>query len=93
LDGKATNISENGIERRNTVVHLLKEWDLVEIVTPEKAQPTTSIRQLKILPFSEKNEWDLQAKYTIGNVGIKTVKGVKEPKKDKTFEIDENLIF
>lgn len=90
LDGKPTNISDNDIERRNTVVNLLNEWDLVEIVSPEKAQPTTSIRQMKILPFSEKNEWDLQAKYTIGNVSIKTS---KEPKKDKTFEIDENLMY
>ena len=86
LDGKPTNISENDIERRNTVVNLLNEWDLVEIVVPEKAQPTTSIRQMKILPFSEKAEWDLQAKYTIGNVSIKTT---KEPK-DKPFEINDD---
>ena len=88
LDGKPTNISENDIERRNTVVNLLNEWDLVEIVVPEKAQPTTSIRQMKILPFSEKAEWDLQAKYTIGNVSIKTS---KEPSKDKTFEIGDDF--
>ena len=86
LDGKPTNISENDIERRNTVVNLLNEWDLVEIVVPEKAQPTTSIRQMKILPFSEKAEWDLQAKYTIGNVSIKTS---KEPK-EKSFEINDD---
>ena len=73
LDGKPTNLSENDIERRNTVVNLLNEWDLVEIIDPDKAQPTVSIRQMKILPFSEKSEWDLQAKYSIGNVGIKTV--------------------
>ena len=45
LDGKPTNLSENDIERRNTVVNLLHEWDLVEIVNPQKAQPTVSIRQ------------------------------------------------
>jgi hypothetical protein len=72
LDGKPTNLSENDLERRNTVVNLLHEWDLVEIISPEKAQPTVSIRQMKILPFSEKSEWDLQAKYSIGNVGMKT---------------------
>jgi hypothetical protein len=83
LDGKPTNLSENDIERRNTVVNLLNEWDLVEIIDPDKAQPTVSIRQMKILPFSEKSEWDLQAKYSIGNVGIKStnseeVKGATE---------------
>ena len=72
LDGKPTNLSENDIERRNTVVNLLHEWDLVEIVIPDKAQPTVSIRQMNILPFGEKSEWDLQAKYSIGNVGMKT---------------------
>jgi hypothetical protein len=72
LDGKPTNLSENDLERRNTVVNLLHEWGLVEIIFPEKAQPTVSIRQMKILPFSEKSEWDLQAKYSIGNVGMRT---------------------
>ena len=73
LDGKPTNLSENDIERRNTIANLLHEWELVKLVIPEKAQPTVPIRQLKILPFGEKDEWDLQAKYSIGNVGIKTV--------------------
>ena len=86
LDGKPTNISENDIERRNTVVNLLNEWSLVEIVSPEKAQPTISIRQMKILPFGEKSEWDLQAKYTIGNVALKTSKEIK----DKPFEITDD---
>ena len=50
LDGKPTNISENDIERRNTIANLLHEWELVKLVVPEKAQPTVPIRQLKILP-------------------------------------------
>ena len=87
LDGKPTNLSENDIERRNTVVNLLHEWDLVEIVNPEKAQPTVSIRQMKILPFSEKTVWDLQAKYSIGNVCMKTT---NESKQGAT-EINEKI--
>ena len=87
LDGKPTNLSKNDIERRNTVVNLLHEWDLVEIVNPEKAQPTVSIRQMKILPFSEKPDWDLQAKYSIGNVGMKTT---NESKQGAT-EINEKI--
>ena len=87
LDGKPTNLSENDIERRNTVVNLLHEWDLVEMVNPEKAQPTVSIRQMKILPSSEKPEWDLQAKYSIGNVGMKTT---NESKQGAT-EINEKI--
>ena len=86
LDGKPTNLSKNDIERRNTVVNLLHEWDLVEIVNPEKAQPTVSIRQMKILPFSEKPEWDLQAKYSIGNVGMKTTN-----ESDTSTEISDDI--
>jgi hypothetical protein len=86
LDGKPTNLSENDIERRNTVVNLLHEWDLVEIVNPEKAQPTVSIRQMKILPFSEKPEWDLQAKYSIGNVGMRTTN-----ESDTSTEISDDI--
>ena len=90
LDGKATNISENDIERRNTIANLLHEWELVKLVTPEKAQPTVPIRQLKILPFGEKEEWDLQAKYSIGNVGMKTVRADEvEPTKEKGKGVTE----
>ena len=88
LDGKPTNISENDVERRNTVANLLHEWELVKLVEPEKAQPTVPIRQLKILPFGEKDEWDLQAKYSIGNVGIKSA-GEHEAK--GATEIDSSL--
>ena len=86
LDGKPTNLSQNDIERRNTVVNLLHEWDLVEIVNPEKAQPTVSIRQMKILPFAEKPEWDLQAKYSIGNVGMRTTN-----ESGKSTEISDDI--
>ena len=89
LDGKPTNLSTNDVERRNTVVNLLHEWDLVVMVDPDKAQPTVSIRQMKILPFAEKGEWDLQAKYSIGNVGIKTTSdNIKD--KDGVHEIDSS---
>ena len=88
LDGKPTNISENDVERRNTVANLLHEWELVKLVEPEKAQPTVPIRQLKILPFGEKDEWDLQAKYSIGNVGILSA-GEHEAK--GATEIDSSL--
>ena len=86
LDGKKSSLTENDIERRNTVVNLLHEWDLVEMVIPEKAQPTVSIRQMKILPFAEKPEWDLQAKYSIGNVGMRTTN-----ESGKSTEISDDI--
>ena len=67
LDGKPFNFSDTDIARRNTIANLLAEWDLVGLVNPSKTeQPTLPLNQLKILSFSEKEEWTLTPKYNIG---------------------------
>jgi len=73
LDGKPTNISENDVARRNTIANLLAEWNLLKLVDGNKSkEPVIPIAQLKILPFREKSEWNLQAKYSIGKkIGVK----------------------
>ena len=64
LDGKDTNLSENDIARRNTIVKLLSDWGLVEMkAIPE---PIAPLSQIKIISFKEKNEWVLETKYNIG---------------------------
>tara|TARA_Y100000004_G_scaffold195412_1_gene262340 strand:- start:2076 stop:2477 length:402 start_codon:yes stop_codon:yes gene_type:complete len=68
LDGLPTNISENDIARRNTIVSLLEEWGLLKIVNQSKAEsPQVSLAQIKILPYKEKEDWELVPKYHIGN--------------------------
>ena len=63
-DGKDTNLSENDIARRNTIVKLLSDWGLVTMKgTPE---PIAPLSQIKIIAFKEKNEWMLETKYNIG---------------------------
>lgn len=67
LDGKPFNFSDTDIARRNTIANLLAEWDLVGLVNPSKSEePTLPLNQLKILSFSEKEEWTLMPKYNIG---------------------------
>ena len=67
LDGKPSNFSEGDIARRNTIVNLLKEWGLIEIVIPASTEsPVSPISQIKVLPHKEKNDWELVAKYNIG---------------------------
>lgn len=67
LDGMTTDFSENDMARRNTITNLLAEWQLVELVDASRSQePVAPISQIKILPFKEKAEWDLQPKYNIG---------------------------
>ena len=67
LDGLPTNLSEDDIGRRNTIANLLEEWELLEIVNPDKTEePVAPISKIKILPYKEKGEWELCPKYHIG---------------------------
>jgi hypothetical protein len=68
LDGKPYNFSDKDAARRSTIVNLLAEWDLVQIVDNDKVNDNiVPINQLKIISFKEKDEWNLVAKYNIGN--------------------------
>jgi len=68
LDGKETDFSENDISRRNTIANLLAEWGLITLVDPAKsADLVAPISQIKIIAFKDKNNWNLQSKYNIGN--------------------------
>ena len=67
LDGKPTNISDNDIQRRNSIAKLLEEWGLVAIVNPNLiGEEIAPLHQIKIIAFKEKDEWDLIPKYNIG---------------------------
>ena len=65
LDGKATNISENDIARRNTIAKLLSDWGLVNVVGTSDVE-SAPLSQIKVISFREKNEWNLETKYNIG---------------------------
>jgi hypothetical protein len=66
LDGKPSNLMENDLGRRNTIVTLLSDWGLVEPVNPEQLQDTAPLRQIKIISYRDKDNWELCAKYNIG---------------------------
>jgi hypothetical protein len=68
LDGKQADLSEGDIARRNRIVNLLDEWELIEQVDYNKTEtPEAPLNQIKIIPFKEKDKWNLVAKYTIGS--------------------------
>jgi|TARA_R100000081_G_C4796247_1_gene161053 hypothetical protein len=67
LDGKKANLEETDIQRRNTIATLMSDWGLVEIHDTSKASNCAPLRLIKILPFREKDEWELCPKYNIGN--------------------------
>jgi len=68
LDGKESSLTENDLARRNSIARLLDEWDLLSILDEEQSSsPLAPMSQIKVLPHREKPEWNLVAKYNIGN--------------------------
>lgn len=67
LDGKPTDFTDQDKGRRNVICSLLEQWGLVKVVTPEQIKdPIVPISMVKIIPFKEKANWNLVAKYNIG---------------------------
>jgi hypothetical protein len=67
LDGKPSNFTEQDVARRNTIATLLSDWGLVDIVDKETDYIKTSLRNIKIISHRDKNMWNLESKYSIGN--------------------------
>jgi hypothetical protein len=67
LDGKPSDFTAEDKGRRNTIAQLLEEWGLIKIVDAEMAKdPKALMSQIKIIPFKDKSNWTLEAKYNIG---------------------------
>lgn len=56
------NISEQDIERRNSIIYCLKTWGMIE-VDEEKIRPHEIF--VFILPHNEKKDWSIQHKFKI----------------------------
>ena len=59
LDGKPSNLLLNDIQRRNTIATLLSDWGLITFVTADQAKDIAPLRQIKVIPFKEKTQWQL----------------------------------
>jgi len=72
LDGKPTNFDDEDLMRRNTIAKLLQNWNLITIKNEESAEPSMAIDKalergkIILLPYREKQNWNLEAKYNIG---------------------------
>ena len=66
LDGKRANLTVNDVQRRNRIVKLLFDWGLVDVVKPDLIGDIAPLNQIKVLPYKEKDEWELCPKYNIG---------------------------
>jgi hypothetical protein len=63
LNGKAVDLSEDDIRRRNAIIFLLRRWGLVEFVS-DPAIIADRSPQVFVLPFADKKDWTLAPKYT-----------------------------
>ena len=66
LDGKPSNLSDNDIQRRNTITQLLADWGLISMINPNAADDKAPLSQIKVIAFKDKNNWTLETKYNIG---------------------------
>ena len=66
LDGKKATLEESDLARRNTIATLLSDWGLVNIIDATQAKDKAPLRQIKVVSFREKSEWELCQKYNIG---------------------------
>jgi hypothetical protein len=66
LDGKKSTLAEDDLARRNTIINLLCEWDLIDVVHKDKIENKCPLSQMKIISFKDKDNWDLVPKYSIG---------------------------
>ena len=66
LDGKHSNLSDNDIQRRNTITQLLADWGLISMINPDVANDKAPLSQIKVIAFKDKANWTLETKYNIG---------------------------
>ena len=68
LDGKHTTITLNDIQRRNRIVKLLSDWNLITVSEGVDITDIAPLNQIKVLSYKDKEDWILEPKYNIGNV-------------------------
>lgn len=66
LDGNETNYNQEDEERRNKIVQLLQQWNLLRPIDPSQVATQIDISKIKVIPHREKRLWTLVPKYTIG---------------------------
>lgn len=68
LDDLPANVSEEDLKRRNSIIKLLEEWELVEVLEKNKIKEQMPVSGLKIIKHSEKDNWELVPKFNTGSL-------------------------
>ena len=64
LDGKESTLTDEDVQRRNVIVSLLAEWELLKVKNPKKIESVSKLNNVKIISAKEKREenWTLVPK-------------------------------
>jgi len=68
LDDLPSNVSEEDLQRRNAIVKLLEEWELLEVVDKDKLKDCMPSNGLKVIKHTEKQNWELVPKFNTGSL-------------------------
>jgi len=68
LDGLPSNVSKEDIQRRNAIVKLLEDWELLEVIDKEKIKDQMPLTGMKIIKYGEKDDWELIPKFNPGTL-------------------------
>ncbi len=69
LDGKISNFTEEDKARRNKIISLLIDWNLLTVDEQNLIKiktPIASMNSIRILSYNEKGNWHLEQKYSMG---------------------------
>lgn len=70
LDGKPSSLDDEDVARRNTIANLLSDWGLLTLVDPKKSAIAAPMRLIKVIPYKDKDQWNLVSKYKIGKKSV-----------------------
>lgn len=68
LDGLPSNVSEEDIKRRNVIIKLLEDWELLEVVDKEKIKDCLPVNAIKIIKYEDRDNWELIPKFNPGSL-------------------------
>ena len=68
LDGLPSNASTEDIQRRNAIVKLLEDWELLEVIDKDKIKDQMPLTGMKIIKYGEKDNWELIPKFNPGTL-------------------------
>lgn len=68
LDGLDVKLSDDDIGRRNRIVHILKNWKLVNPISDSYTENMVNRKRVGVISYTEKDNWNLIYKYRMGKL-------------------------